>query len=273
MRNAIVGTLVTVAALGAASTANASARYGGTAVVGPYMAGPSIGVFLGDDGSVSARASTSVCCHNVDVNGVVVRLKGATSGAAGFTAAGHTRLRRHGRLEATLSGTFNGPAATGKVKFHANGCKGFTRAFTLRAASAPAGASVAPAQSRLFGTTSQSAGIVPLSVSLQVSHKGKVAAAWEALAICGNHAGPIRIPVLNVTPFTKIHSDGSFSRSEKYTIRYDDGSHDVFHVPFAGHFVSGGAVGTLRARVQYTDPKHQLHIPCVSGTQNWSATV
>ena len=85
--------------------------------------------------------------------------------------------------------------------------------------------------------------------------------------------GKSRIPVVNVTPFTKIRSDGSFSRTEKYTVRYSDGAHDVYRVTFSGHFVAGGAVGTLRARDQYTDPKHRLYNPCLSGTQTWSATL
>src|SRR3954467_8774256 len=126
MRNAIVGTLVTVAALAAAYTANAAARYGGSALLGSAFSTPSIGLLLNDDGSISARAAAFISCHQTDYPDRIVRLKGAASGAA-FTAAGHTRIKGHGRLNVTMSGTFAGAAATGKVKLSAKGCRGYTR--------------------------------------------------------------------------------------------------------------------------------------------------
>jgi hypothetical protein len=272
MRAAIVGTLVAVAALGAASTAHAATRYGGTALAGPFrLATPSIGLLLNDDGSISARASAYITCHGVDYDGYITRLKGAAHGTA-FSATGHTSLGSPGRLTVKLSGTFAGAAATGKVKLSAKGCKGYTRKFSLRAASAPAGPPAVPAaQTTMFGITSQSAGNIPLPIALWVNTHGQLTATWEALAGCGDKRAT-RIPVDNLEPYTKIHSDGSFRRSEKYTIRYRDGSHDTIHAMFGGHFVSGGAVGTLRARVQSTI-KHRLRIPCLSGAQTWSATM
>jgi ABC-type uncharacterized transport system permease subunit len=76
---------------------------------------------------------------------------------------------------------------------------------------------------------------------------------------------------MNVEPWTKLRPDGSFSSTEKYVVRYRDGSHDTFRVTFAGQFVAGGAAGTLTARVQSTDKHHRLYAPCLTGTQTWSA--
>jgi hypothetical protein len=121
----------------------------------------------------------------------------------------------------------------------------------------------------MYGVTSRGAGAVKLPVALRVNADGKLYAAWEALAQCSGRGS---VPVMNVTPLTKIRGDGTFKRSERYTIRYTDGSHDVFRVTFAGQFVPGGAVGTLTARSQLADHKH-LYAPCFSGTQQWSVTM
>src|SRR4051794_12551884 len=172
MRNAIVGTLVTVAALGAASTARADALFGGTALFGSYLAAPSIGLRLSDDGRVTARAATFFACHKQNFPDRIVRLTGAAHGAA-FSAKGHTRLEGLGRLNVSLSGTFAGTSATGRVKLSVKGCKGYARLFSLRVTSAPAGAPAMPApKTAMFGTTSQSVAGIPLPVALRVTKNG-----------------------------------------------------------------------------------------------------
>jgi hypothetical protein len=71
---------------------------------------------------------------------------------------------------------------------------------------------------------------------------------------------------MNAEPLTKLRADGSFSRSERYVVRHRDGTHDTFHVTFAGRFQSAGASGTLTARVQ-----HSGHAACATGLQTWTA--
>jgi hypothetical protein len=120
----------------------------------------------------------------------------------------------------------------------------------------------------MFGVTGQSAGGVRLPVSLRVSAANRVEATWEALAACTGG----RVSVGNHTPSSPIGADGSFSRSEKYVLKYTDGAHDTFHVAFAGRFLSGGASGTLTARLQRTGRHGKRRKPCVSGAQTWTAT-
>jgi hypothetical protein len=109
---------------------------------------------------------------------------------------------------------------------------------------------------------------VRLAVGLYVRANHRVEASWEALAACAGG----RVPVGNHTPSTPIRPDGSFSRSEKYTLHYRDGSRDTFRVAFAGRFVSGGASGTLSARFQRTGRYGKRSKPCVSGPQTWTVT-
>jgi hypothetical protein len=271
MRTLAVGTLAATAALAAAVAAPAQVagtQYGGSWATSKAVGTPTIGLTRNPDGSIAVRFGMAITCRHAFYINLAVRARGTASGTR-FRASGHTHLAGTGRLTMTLTGTFAGAGASGRVSAHAKGCKGFSRVpFQLRAAAAPAGAPARPAPgAKLFGVTSQTAGGVRLPVALLV--KGhRVGAQWDALAACrrGHES------VMNVTPLTPIHADGSFRRSEKYRISYDDGSHDTFHVTFAGRFVAGGATGTLTARVQSTDKHHRLFAPCLTGTQTWSAT-
>jgi hypothetical protein len=271
MRIAAAGILVTVAALGAASSAQAQAgtMYGGSAVVGVQLATPTISLLAGADGGIVARAGTAVDCRKHHWTNQVVRITGHATGGH-FTATGHTSLDKRHRLRVKLTGTIAGAVISGRYVERLKGCKGKSRKFVLHAQATPSGAGAKPpVRTLMYGLTSQGAGALKLPVALRVNADGKLYATWQALAQC---SGAGRVPVMNSTPLTKIRADGTFSRSERYTIRYTDGSHDVFRVTFAGQFVPGGAVGTLTARTQLADRKH-LYAPCISGTQHWSATM
>jgi hypothetical protein len=269
MRIAAAGILVTVAALGAASSAQAQTMYGGSAVAGVQLATPTISLLAGAGGSIAARAGTAVDCRGHHWTNQVVRITGHASGSR-FTASGHTSLDKRHRLRVKLTGTIAGAVVSGRYVERLKGCKGKSRKFVLHAQAAPSGAGAKPpVRTLMYGLTSQGAGAVNLPVALRVNADGKLYATWQALAQC---SGAGRVPVMNSTPLTKIRADGTFSRSERYKIRYTDGSHDVFRVTFAGQFVPGGAVGTLTARTQLADHKH-LYAPCVSGTQHWSVTI
>ena len=137
----------------------------------------------------------------------------------------------------------------------------------LHTESAPAGAP-APAAGTLFaGLTGQAAGGVRLPVALRVTKNGRVYGYWQAMMKCGPKAS---IPLCNQSPTTTVKPDGTFSRSETYTIRYTDGSSDRYRVNFNGRFLADGATGTLRARMQ-TRKKGTSYYPCDSGTQTWTA--
>ena len=76
--------------------------------------------------------------------------------------------------------------------------------------------------------------------------------------------------MFNVTPATTVRPDGSFSRTERFTIRYTDGSTERYRVKFSGRFLADGAVGTLSARMQAYE-RGKRYYPCFSGTQSWVA--
>ena len=81
---------------------------------------------------------------------------------------------------------------------------------------------------------------------------------------------PGTFPMTNVTPITKIKPDGTFTRSERYTIRYEHGLVDHFRVTFTGTFRADGVSGTLIARLRTTQPGKRFR-PCSSGVQAWAA--
>ncbi len=147
------------------------------------------------------------------------------------------------------------------------GCRGWTLPFALRSESAPAApAAMPPPRSVFHGLTAQSAGGVRLPISLTATHNGKVWANWDATMNCR----PGTFPMTNVTPITKIRPDGTFTRSERYVIRYKGGLVDHFRVKVTGAFRADGATGTLEARVRTTQPGHRFR-PCASGKQAWAA--
>jgi hypothetical protein len=267
-----VGTLAATAALGAAIAADAQValtQYGGALVHGRRAGGVTIGLTRAADGTVAARFGFAVRCRGVLWQDMVIEASGKASGTT-FRVSGHTRAGRT-KLTMTASGTFAGNAVSGHLTARGRRCDELERVpFRLRAAAPAAGPPAVPARGTvMFGVTSQSAGAVRLPVVVWVGRNGRISGTWEALASCARG----RIPVMNVEPLTKVRADGSFSRTERYVVKYTDGTHDTFHVTFAGRFQSAGASGTLTARVQLSDPKHHKRFaPCTTGPQTWTAT-
>ena len=117
----------------------------------------------------------------------------------------------------------------------------------MHAPPAPAGAPALPARGTLLhGLSAQTAAGVRLPVSIRVATNGRLYAAWSAVLDCGNFTVPLR----NEAPPTTVKPDGTFSRSETFTVRYRGGYSERYRVNFSGRFLADGAVGTLRARMQ-----------------------
>src|SRR5262245_3868152 len=189
----------------------AGTHYGGSATRRSHTANPTLGLVVQPNGRVSARAGLGIRCGGIQWTPVFVRLRGTSSGAA-FSVSGHTRLGRH-TLRISAQGTADGASASGTVRVRGRGCHGWTDPFTLRTESAPAGAPAMPPPSSMFmGLTAQSAGGVRLPVSVSVTHTGKMWAIWDVAMKCHG----VTIPTANVTPYTKIRPDGSFTRSEHF---------------------------------------------------------
>jgi hypothetical protein len=259
------------AALGlSAPTAHADTSYAGTSLYkGNQPAGPSISLLRRDTGQVTARLMFAVRCRGYADYNLVVRAAGSTPDGASFSVAGKTRFGRSGHVRVSLNGTLAADSASGTVQIRVPGCKrqSFSRPFSLRTESAPAGAAAVPAPGTvMLGLTSQTAGGMRLPVGLRVTKNGKVYAFWQSVMVCGRY----RIPMSDYTPTRKIGADGSFGGSQSYVIRYR-GLAEHYRVTFKGRFLADGATGTLRARVFYTRPGKRRSVSCLSGTRTWSA--
>jgi hypothetical protein len=251
-----------------APAARAQIQYGGTGINANRAGGPSITLIRRDDGRIDVRLASGYGCGKAHYTNRIVRLAGSTPDGASFTATGTTRLSGHGKVTYTLTGTLAPDGVSAELKEGAKRCPSYTLGVALKAESAPVGAASPPPRNTLLGGLSgQVAGGFRMPVALRVTKDGRVYALWQAMMKCGPKA---TLPVWNVTPTTKVKADGTFIRSEIYTIRYTDGSRDRYRVNITGRFLADGAVGTLRARMQTRKPGHRYY-PCDSGTQSWAA--
>jgi hypothetical protein len=250
----------------APATAVADTQYGGSAQRGGRGMVPSISLVLRDSGRIAGRLAVVYSCRGHRSSNLTVRVRGAASGAS-FTATGRTTMRGVGRLRYRLTGTLSSDAATGTVRLRVRNCRGYTRAFALRTPSAPAGGQALPPRATLWhGLTGQSAAGVRLPVTLRVARNGRVYGSWVVTMRCGR----ARVSWFNFTPSTAVRADGSFSRTERFTIRYTDGSRERYRVNFRGRFLTDGVTGTLRARMQ-TYQRGKRFYACFSGLQTWAA--
>jgi hypothetical protein len=249
-----------------APAAHADVPYGGSVLYKSSLGNGSISLTRHDNGRITGRVNVGHHCKGYAAGYSIIRVKGAANGTA-FTASGSTRTRP-GRVRLSLKGTLDGPNGAGRMTARMSRCLRFTRPFVLRTPSAPVGGPVLPARGSLFyGFSAQLAGGAPLPVSLRVAKNGRVYAIWEAISACRRN---FKFPVVNVTPTTKVRPDGSFSRTENYTVRFSDAPTRRFHVNFRGRFMADGAVGTLSATVRFYD-RGKAYATCRSGTVNWAA--
>jgi hypothetical protein len=258
-----------------ASTPQAAVDYGGG--VAPNMRRSGIVLSLRRDGSrLTARVGLVVTCRRINFPQLIARGTGPITGSS-FKARFSTKIARGLRLRTTVRGTFAGDGATGTLAMKPirgrggpRGCRGVPKtSIVLRTAAAPVGAPARPAPRTVFrGLTTQDAGGLQLPVILTVSPNGRhLVAQWLALADCGR----FNTSIDNITPRTRIRADGSFSKPERYVIRYNDGTTDRFRISFSGRFLTDGAVGTLRARVNTTTRSGRVLVRCDSGPHTFTA--
>jgi hypothetical protein len=108
-------------------------------------------------------------------------------------------------------------------------------------------------------------------VMLRVNGDGKrIGARWSASAACGD-GKPLRF--VNYTPPAAIGADGSFSRPERYTVRFAD-ARLRYRIGFSGRISGESATGTLRARVRvFSRDGRRLLTRCDTGARSWSAAM
>jgi hypothetical protein len=237
-----------------APAAQADTQYAGSAVYKGRPALPLVNLVRVDDGTVTGRAALVYQCKRTALYNLVIDLRGRADGAA-FTVTGRAHFRRGGTMRIRIAGSLDGAGGTAKVRLRFS-CLRFTRTMAFRTPSAPSGPPAQPQRKALYlGVTNQT-----LPVAVRVAGNGRIFASWYASAACSRG----QWPVLNATPPTTVRADGTFSRTERYRIRYA-GPDEHYRVTFRGRFTSDGAVGTLSARVRYRGRT------CRTGTIPWAA--
>jgi hypothetical protein len=260
--------IATVSLALSAPTAHADTQYGGTGLYkGSVPAAPLISLLRRDNGQIAARVLLSVRCKGYADFDMVVKVKGSTPDGASFTASGKKKLGPPGTVRVTLKGTLAPDSVTGEAVVRVASCRTWKNPIVLRTASAPAGAAAVPAPGSIMqGFTSQSAGGMPVPVSLRVAKNGRVYAVWQSVMRCGRAV----IVHGDYTPARTVKPDGTFGGTESYVARYK-GYSEHYRVTFKGQFRADGVTGTLRSRVYYKEDGKRRSVNCVSGTQTWSA--
>jgi hypothetical protein len=126
-----------------------------------------------------------------------------------------------------------------------------------------------PAGAVLVGRTSGRSG-GPFGFNLRVSADGRrierVVTTWRE----GCRAVR-RTEETNYSPTIAIRPDGTFTKTERFTVRFSDATQRVTVVT-TGRFVAGGATGTLRARSTARSRRTGRVIDrCDTGALTWSA--
>jgi hypothetical protein len=276
MRRGVAGALVVLACAVAVGAAPAQAQQfgGGRFAFDPFRTDVMGFVRAGD--RVRVRFVTGFRCRGTSYSLVVVRASGTITGDR-FVATALTRVDRGLRLRVRVAGIVAADRIFASMSARAvrgrggpRGCRGdSSENLVLRPETAPAGAATIPPNgARFSGTTAQESDGLPMGVVLRTIDGGRrVTALWQSFARCGRGT----IPLDNLTPSMRISRTGTFQRSERFAIRYDDGTADRFTVFFGGRFLTDGAAGSLRVRVRYTARGGRTLARCDSGVLRWTA--
>lgn len=282
----VAAALVLVGAIAeAAAAAQQPATYGGGTLASaspPKRYQPTVGVSLQPRGDrIAVRFDTSVLCGRDTFDVVGRRVVPLNRGA--FSARGASVKRiEGGRLEFAwkLSGGLTSAGAFGDL--HVVGVRRVfgrkrtcaakpDRPFEAHAAGPPAGGPARPEPRGLYAGTStyQIVDRLQAPVILRASNDArKVAARWTIGAKC--RRGP-RQQFVNLTPASRVRADGTFGRTERFSVRSTDAL-VRYRASFAGRFATEGATGTLRLRARvYNRRGTRLRTRCDSGRRTWNA--
>src|SRR5215218_7922711 len=256
---AAVLTLGLLVAIPAAARAQAPSYGGGSLpyTTPPRTFNPSVGIVIQPRGPrVALRFDTLLLCGRTTQEAVgrkLVALAGSSFAASGASVVRSGRVRfEYGWL---VRGTVAGQTVTGSLRIAGRRRIGHgrwvrcrrrpERAFEARLATQPAGAAARPQPASSYYGLSDIviADGLRAPVVLRTTRDGaKVAARWNAMARC--RRGP-RERLANFTPATRVRPEGSFERSERFSVRYADAL-VRYRVRFAGRFLADGAQGELR---------------------------
>lgn len=283
MRRAIL-MAAAAALLVSAAPAAADTAYGGGRL---YESGDRLHLFTvsvlryGAVNQARFRAKVTLTCRGGlaegDFGGNLV-----LTGEVGAGRGARTQRQDRGsiRYRWSMEIRFDGSRGYGTLTFHATLRQGgrayrcvSQRARPFAVAEAPAavegpGVALAP-NAALAGTAERLYdGELRSPVMIVANRTGRqVGAFWSVLGRCSNSPD---WRYMNATPFTRVRSDGSFVRNERYSVRFLGGIVERYRVSFAGRIVAGAATGTLRLRVRAVRRGRTLN-RCDSGTQQWRA--
>jgi hypothetical protein len=253
-----------IACAASAPAAHADVSYGGGATDGTRQTGPGLGLTVHDDGRVTGRVLFAYHCgRRTVIYDQVIKVTGRVDGAA-FTATGRKRIGKW-RVRFNVAGAIAPDTVTGKVEQRSR-CNNRSHPYVLRAASTPVGAAVAAApNSLMYGVTSQTVAGVRIPVTVRVTKQGRAYVNEYARANCGRFTWE----VTNAMASTKVKPDGTFARTEHWSIRYSDGWRGRYTVNTSGRFLADGATGTFRIRLTYRKGRKRGH--CDTGVLSWAA--
>jgi hypothetical protein len=249
----------------------------------PRTFNPSVGIVLQPRGQrLAFRFDTFLLCGRSAHEAVgrrLVALAGASLSAHGASVVRSGRVR----LEYgwSLQGTVAGQTVTGSLRIAGRRRIGRgrwircrrrpERGFQARLATPPAGSPARPRPaSSYYGLSDiQIVDGLRAPVVLRTTRDGaRVAARWNAIARCRRGAAE---RLGNFTPATRVRPDGSFARSERFSVRYADAL-VRYRVRFAGRFQADGAQGKLRMRARVFERRgRRLRTRCDTGRRRWRA--
>ena len=287
----LAGVAATLGALAVPAAAHAQApppSYGGGKLSNPSAKSrytPLLGIVLQPrGGQIAVRFDTYIRCGSDDYQ--VIGRKTVPFDGRSFRAKAVRQFsigtRRGNRVVYawTVRGQLDGTFASGRVRVAGVRISGGkrtvcnrkpTRRFSARVQGAPPTGSPSPPARAGFGGVSdvQIGGGLPAPVMLRVTGSGRrISSRWNVVADCGR--GP-NDELANFTPSMRIRPDGSFSRSERFSIAFADVL-IRYRVRFAGRISGELANGNLRMRARIYSPSgKRLLTRCDSGVRSWSA--
>ena len=260
-----IGAVAVLAGLWAAPAAAQNPGYGGgrlpSAAVPKARYVPTVGIALQPRGDrMALRFDTSLRCGRTSYDVVgralgrvrrarLLGLRGAPVADPGREDRLRLDARRRRPTGPTRPAPCGSPARASPAAAAPRCDRKPTRAFAARvAAPAPGGAPRPPAGAAFGGlSTIRVADGLRGPVVLKATSSGRrIAARWTAFASC--RRGP-RADLVNFTPSMRVRADGSFSRSERFAVRYVDAL-VRYRVRFAGRVSGEGATGRLRMRAR-----------------------
>ena len=277
LRRALVGTLLATIAVPAGAQA---ADYGGGTAVKRFAKYQreltTVSVRTQANGRAFVRAFVQAKCGSASLGRTV---RPAADGS--FTLrrtvrnnSGGLRRRAQITVRGITAGTSGSGTATAELTFRrggrvVGGCDSGTRRWQVRAAVADTLVGPPKGNTGYYGLTSQ-ATPVPHAFTLRVAPGARrvQSVVFEYRRRCRD----VSSEASNIVPGGRIRSDGTFSLSERFTLRFSNGT-ERFLVKVDGRFTPTGVNGTLSVKSVARSPAGRVVDRCQSGRRTFAAAL